>query len=61
MSEAMIKSLESYIENFEGSKTQENETFTEGIIYGLSIAQAMIVGAMQHQEKDNGNTEKQKE
>lgn len=59
MPEAMIKSIGSYIENFEGSMTPENSTFVEGIIYGLMLAQATIAGAIEHdQENDNGNTEK---
>ena len=52
MSEPYIKSIESHIECFKGSKTEENKEFVEGVLYGLEMAKATILGAMKGKKEE---------
>lgn len=52
MSEAYIKSIESCIECFQGSHTEANYEFVEGVIYGLGIAKAIINGIAEHERTE---------
>ena len=52
MPEAYIKSIDSCLECFQESFTDENYKFTEGVIYGLVIAKAIIKGISEHEREE---------
>lgn len=49
MMENILEKIDNTIDCYEDSRTDENNEFVDGVIYGLTIAKASIQGAMRHE------------
>lgn len=49
MVQNILDKINNTIECYEHSRTDENTTFVDGVIYGLTIAKASIEGVMKHE------------